>query len=146
VLALHWPTSRWVLLDSSRRRTRFLAEAVEDLGLSTRVVVRCQRSEEAGRDPALRGRADLVTARSFGPPAVAAECAAPFLAVGGFLVISDPPGGQPSRWSTPGLAVLGLEPDQSIEAPVALQRLRQVAPCPDRFPRRPGIPEKRPLF
>jgi 16S rRNA (guanine527-N7)-methyltransferase len=146
VLALLWPTSRWVLLDSSHRRTRSLGDAVDALQLSPRVVVRCQRSEEAGRDPTLRGKADLVTARGFGPPAVTAESAAPFLAVGGFLVVSDPPGGQPSRWSGPGLALLGLEPDHAVEAPVALQRLRQITPCPDRFPRRPGIPEKRPLF
>jgi 16S rRNA (guanine527-N7)-methyltransferase len=146
VLALQWSESRWVLLDASHRRTAFLEEAVGRLQLDDRVEVRCQRSEEAGRDLTLRGTADLVTARGFGPAAVTAECAAPFLSVGGFLVVSDPPGGQPSRWSVPGLAILGLEPDLAVEAPVALQRLRQIVPCPDRFPRRPGIPEKRPLF
>ena len=39
-----------------------------------------------------------------------------------------------------------LVDDGRITVPVALQRLRQVAPCPDRFPRRVGIPVKRPLF
>jgi 16S rRNA (guanine527-N7)-methyltransferase len=146
VLALQWSESRWVLLDASYRRTAFLEEAVGRLQLDDRVEVRCQRSEEAGRDPLLRGCADLVTARGFASPAVTAESAAPFLVVGGHLVVSEPPGGQPDRWPEESLRALGLVPDGRWTDPVAVQRLCQIALCPDRFPRRPGIPPKRPLF
>ena len=48
-------------------------------------------AEAAGHDPLLRGQFDLVTARSFGRPAVTAECAAPFLRREGLLVVSEPP-------------------------------------------------------
>jgi 16S rRNA (guanine527-N7)-methyltransferase len=146
VLALHWPDSRWVLLDASHRRTTFLDDAVRRLGLADRVEVRCQRSEEAGRDPVLRGRADLVTARGFGSPAVTAESAAPLLVVGGHLVVSEPPGGQPERWPEDSLRQLGLVPNGRWTDPIAVQRLRQSELCPDRYPRRAGIPAKRPLF
>jgi 16S rRNA (guanine527-N7)-methyltransferase len=146
VLARRWPTSTWVLLDGNRRRTEWLVVAVSTLGMADRVQVRCQRAEESGRDPALRGWADLVTARSFAPPAVTAECAAPLLAVGGVLIVSEPPGGDPARWPAEGLEQLGLSVDGLIVEPAAFQRLRQVAPCPDRFPRRVGVPTKRPLF
>jgi 16S rRNA (guanine527-N7)-methyltransferase len=146
VLALLWPQSRWALLDANRRRTTFLGEALAALNLSARVEIVVARAEEAGRQPRWRGTADLVVARGFGPPAVVAECAAPLLRVGGTLIVAEPPGGAPDRWPASGLQLLGLVDDGQATIPVALQRLRQAAPCPDRYPRRVGIPLKRPLF
>jgi hypothetical protein len=60
--------------------------------------------------------------------------------------VAEPPGGAPGRWPVGPLERLGLVPDQHQNAPVALQRLRQAYPCPARYPRRPGIPAKRPLY
>ena len=88
---------------------------------------------------------DAVVARSFGAPAVVPECGAPFLRTGGVLVVREPPDVDPAeRWPAAGLASVGLarDPDE-IDGVV---RLRQVASCPDRFPRRVGVPAKRPLF
>jgi 16S rRNA (guanine527-N7)-methyltransferase len=83
---------------------------------------------------------DMVVARSFGPPATVAECAAPFLRVGGVLLVSEPPGA-PDRWPAPGLEQLGLVPGSVVEG---IRRLEQVALCPPQLPRRtPGRP---PLF
>ena len=105
------------------------------------------RAEELARRADLRGRFDLVVARGFGPPAVTAECGAGFLVVGGRLVVSEPPGGRPDRWPAEGLAPLGLEPGRrSRRAGASYQVLRQATACPDRYPRRVGIPAKRPLF
>ena len=146
ILALLWPASSWVLLDANVRRTEFLRHAVDSLGLAPRVEVLVARAEDVGRDPARRASADLVVSRAFGPPAVASECAAPFLRVGGALVVAEPPGGAPDRWPAQGLALLGLAEDGRVTEPVALVRLQQVAACSDRFPRRVGIPAKRPLF
>jgi 16S rRNA (guanine527-N7)-methyltransferase len=146
VMAVLWPDSHWVLLDASKRRTAFLSEAVSELELSDRVDVLCQRAEEAGRDPGLRGQADLVVARAFGPPAVTAECAAPLLRVDGSMVVAEPPGGASDRWPAGPLSLLGLVPDRAHHTPVAFQRMRQVKLCPGRYPRRTGIPAKRPLY
>jgi 16S rRNA (guanine527-N7)-methyltransferase len=152
VLALRWSDSRWRLVEANTRRARFLDGAVRDLGMGERVEVLVDRAEEIARDPARRGGADLVTARGFGPPAVTAECGAPFLTVGGRLVVSeppDPPSADAARWPASGLAELGLAPDGAVavgEPPRHFQRLRQVEPCPDRYPRRTGVPAKRPLF
>ena len=41
--------------------------------------------------PSLRAGFDGALARSFGRPAVVAECAAPLLRVGGWLIVSEPP-------------------------------------------------------
>lgn len=133
-----------VLVDSALRRTQFLDEAVGDLGLAGRVTVRTGRAEELGRSP-LRGALDAILARSFGPPAVTAECGAPLLRPGGLLLVSEPPDA-PDRWPAEGLAVLGsVDLGRWGDGP-AIRVLRQAGPCPDRFPRRVGIPAKRPLF
>jgi 16S rRNA (guanine527-N7)-methyltransferase len=146
-LALAWPDSRWTLVDAGSRRVEFLEAAVSALGLGDRVVVIEGRAEELARRDGLRGQFALVVARGFASPAVTAECAAGFLAVGGRLVVSEPPGGRPDRWPAEGLAVLGLAPGESYEADGAsYQVVRQASPCPDRYPRRVGIPAKRPLF
>ena len=146
VLAGQWPDTRFVLLDSGQRRAAFLGDAVGRLGWADRVSVVRLRAEEFGRLPEHRGRFDLVTARSFGPPAVTAECGAPLLRVGGLLVVSEPPDGPGERWSPAAVAQLGLVfvAEQAAGARYAVLRQRQLTP--DRYPRRVGIPGKRPLF
>lgn len=146
-LALGLVETEWILVDSSQRRAAFLRSVVDDLALGERITVVEERAEAVGRAPAYRGSFDLVVARSFGPPAVVAECGAPLLHVGGYAVVSEPPEGSPERWPADGLAPLGLVPRRSVQADgAAYQVLRQDAPCPDRWPRRVGVPAKRPLF
>lgn len=151
--AIEWPSTRWVFLDAQLRRTTFLQEAVEELGLADRVEVVTARAEEFGRLPERRSAHDLVVSRSFGPPAVTVECAAPLLAVGGVLVVSEPPSGDAaSRWPTDGLAMCGAGPVATVVVEAAagrtahLVRIDQVERCDERYPRRVGIPAKRPLF
>jgi len=146
VLAIRLPASTWTLLDAMLRRTAFLQEAVDALDLTDRVQVVTARAEDAGRDPALRGHADLVVARSFGPPAVTAECAAPLLRTGGKLIVSEPPGGAGERWPAGALAELGFEPAVAVDGPPSFVQLRLARPTDDRYPRRTGVPGKRPLW
>lgn len=145
VLAMALPQFRWILLDGMVRRTRFLEEAVAELGVAERVTVLTVRAEEAGRG-AWRGGAGLVVARSFGPPAVVAECAAPLLAVGGQLVVSEPPASDGERWPAEELAALGLRLDAVVTGPPGFARIRQDRPAPEDVPRRVGVPGKRPRW
>lgn len=120
---------------------------MHELGLADRVDVIEDRAEVVGRSPAHRSRYHVVVARGFGPPAVLAECAAPLLRAEGRVVVSEPPGGDPARWPEEGLAPLGLRPHSSVQAAgSSFQVLEQRTLCPERFPRRVGIPSKRPLF
>ena len=136
----------WVLVESQLRRADFLVSATRRLGLTDRVSVVHARAEDVGRDASHRGSADVVTARSFGPPAAVAECAAPLLRLGGRLVVSDPPGGA-DRWPADGLAGLGLGlAERHTVDGLAFVRLVQATICSDRYPRKPGIPAKSPLF
>jgi 16S rRNA (guanine527-N7)-methyltransferase len=159
-IASGWAEAELVLLDANHRRTEFLRRAVDRCGLEGRVSVVEGRAEVVGRDPLYRGSFAGVVARSFGPPAVVAECGAPFLRTGGWLVVSEPPetpeslevppgDSQPEqarRWPAQGLAQLGLEPEEFVRDEFGFQVLRQAEPCSERFPRRDGVPAKKPLF
>jgi 16S rRNA (guanine527-N7)-methyltransferase len=144
VLALARPGLSWVLVEGRQRRAQWLAAAADRLGLGDRVTVCADRAEQVGRGP-WRSRAAAVTARSFGPPAVTAECAAPLLELGGTCWVSEPPAAGPDRWPPGGLEMLGLVRRPGGEPP-GWAGLDLVRPCPDRYPRRVGIPAKRPLF
>lgn len=146
VLARNCPTQRFVLLDAMDRRSAFLRSSVAVLGLADRVQVRTGRAEQLAREPDLEAVFDVVVARSFGPPAVTAECGARFTRPGGVLVVSEPPTDE-GRWPADGLAELGLaKGDRLMGKSATLQILIRTGPLDDRFPRRVGIPAKRPLF
>lgn len=138
----------FVLVESRRRRAEFLRRAVASLDLAPRVEVAEGRAEDLAQQ--LRGAAVVVTARAFGPPGVTAECAAPFLRAGGWLLVSEPPAGSPrdeERWPADGLARLGQAVERRAEHDAAtIQVIVQAAPAPAWLPRRAGVAAKRPVF
>lgn len=149
VLHASWPRCHVVLMDGSLRRTEFLSREVEGWGHPGTTEVVRGRAEELGRDDQFRQHFEVVAARSFGPPPPTAECGAPLLKVGGLLVVSEPPqdpGGQ--RWPTDGLELLGLAPlaQSRFDDRFSYQVLIKRAATPERYPRRVGIPTKRPIF
>jgi 16S rRNA G527 N7-methylase RsmG len=148
VLAASRPDLETVLLDANLRSTTFLDEAVEVLDLGRRVTVVRARAETSGRDSSYRGHFDLVVSRGFGRPAVTAECGSPFLRSGGRLVVSEPPEDteRPSRWPIAALGQLGLRPLKLHREDFSYRVLLQERPTPDAYPRRSGVPAKRPLF
>lgn len=147
MLAHTFPELGLTLLDGSERRASWLVEAVKACGLGARVSVVAARAEVAGHDERFRGRFPAVVARSFGSPPVTAECAAGLLAPAGVLVVSEPPRGAAGRWPEGPLAELGLRPERQFTLTSGhFQVLRLVDPCPDRYPRRTGVPGKRPLY
>ncbi len=149
VLTLRWPASRFLLVEANARRASFLERATGELGVAERAEVVAVRAETIGRDPARRGCYDAVVARSFGRPAVTAECAAPLLRVGGILVVSEPPtidAAALPRWAPSALASLGMGTGVRLGGARHFVAIPQLVACPERFPRRVGVPAKRPLF
>ena len=161
VLATCRPELELTLLEARQRACRFLREAVIALGLTGVAVVEA-RAEDAARRTDLRETFDAVVARSFGPPAVTAECAVGFLRLGGRLLVSEPPGDearglhqppprqtlghQAGRWPIPGLEELGLAPPVGGGEPGVSFVVLEKTGNDDRWPRRVGIPAKRPLW
>ena len=149
VLMSCWPRTRIVLVDASERRTTFLSEVVEGWSTPGEVEVIRGRAEELGRRDRLRESFQCVTSRSFGLPAVTAECGSSFLEVGGTMVISEPPDADPlERWPEEGLAHVGLVRAATIrpDPRFGYQVLDKIDRLDDRYPRRVGIPVKRPIF
>jgi 16S rRNA (guanine527-N7)-methyltransferase len=151
-----WPASQAVLIESQHRRIHHLRRAVEVLGCADRVTVYGGRAEDAGRRE-LREQCDVVVARSFGPPAVVAECAVALLRAGGSAFVSEPPATSPTRWPSDILAELGFRPAEILIGPtvpvdgrdphpVRVARLVRTGPLLDRWPRTPGALRKRPLW
>ena len=147
VLAHEWSATPGVLLDAGERRATFLGEACDRLGWRDRIEIVHERAEEAARRTEYRGGFDLVTARGFGAPAVTAECGVGFLAPDGLLVVSEPPEGDAGRWPSDALAELGLGPAVvSHEGGAAVAVMHSIGAVADRWPRRTGVPAKRPLW
>ena len=138
---------RAVFTDSMAKRANFLKEILEWEGAPPGGEVIVGRVEEIARAESLRGAFELVTARSFGPPSVTAECGAAFLRVGGAMIVSEPPDDSVlGRWDARGLSELGLMSQGRLRFGPAFQVLVKIAETPAIYPRGIGVPRKRPLF
>lgn len=141
-LALHHPRTRWTLVDAWEARCAHLEHAVRELGLGDRVDVQHGRAEELART-SLRAAFDRVVVRSFGPPAITAECAAPFVREGGLLIVSV---AREAVWPDT-IGELGLALGQSWSSERgAFRCYRRTGALDDRFPRRTAAQRRRPLF
>ena len=149
VLATYRPELDLTLLEARQRACRFLREAVATLELTGVTVVEA-RAEDAARRLGLRESFDAVVARSFGAPAVTAECAVGFLRPAGRLVVSEPPGDEGRdtavRWPHAGLDELGLAGPVPAGGEGASFVVMEKTRADDRWPRRTGVPSKRPLW
>ena len=148
VLAVRWRSSEVVLIDAGRRRCDALREAVGFLGLAGRVEVVEGRAELIAHEDRWRERFPLVVARSFAQPAVTAEIAAGLVEVGGLLLVSEPPAGEGmTRWPEEKLATLGFgEAEIRRVEGLSAAAVHKISGADPRWPRRVGIPAKRPLW
>lgn len=147
VLSILWPSAECWLLDANERRTHFLRTVATEPPWHGRVDVLEGRAETIAHDPRWRGTFDAVMSRAFGPPSAVAECGAPFLVGGGLLVVSEPPGSSGARWPTSGLSAVGLGPAELVMVDGRTWAvMAQSTPTPEQYPRRVGLPTKRPLF
>jgi 16S rRNA (guanine527-N7)-methyltransferase len=140
------------LLEATTNKASFLQLAVDQLRLA-RVSVVNARAEDAGRDPTHREAYELALARAVAPLPVLVELTLPFLRVGGTL--ASPKGSRAqeevqtakhalSECGGEVMHVSRLELPWGGDAPT-LVIVRKVAPTPNKYPRRPGLPGKRPL-
>jgi 16S rRNA (guanine527-N7)-methyltransferase len=146
------PQLELTLLEATARKADFLRETVRELALDA-VEVLVARAEDAARQAGRRESYDLVVARAVAALPALLELALPFLHVGG--VLAAPKGSrapQEVRQSERALGLLGGEllSATALAIPGAEHRpwlilVRKVAPTADLYPRRPGIPAKRPL-
>lgn len=143
-LAVAMPQVHFTLLEATARKCAFLEHVAATLGL-TNVVVACGRAEELGHRPALREQFDRAISRAAARPQVLLELALPFVRTGGDLVAQvstiDP------HRLVPAARLLGGGTPR-IEREAAghgLLVVPKLAATPSRFPRRTGLPGRKPL-
>ena len=151
-LKIAFPSASLALLEANGKKAAFLRELVGALGLENTGVVQA-RAEDAGRRQDLREAFGLVVSRAVAPLEVLVELTLPFCRVGGVVVAQKGEDVSPELdRASNGIELLGggstrvctITPPGS---PVArsLVVIDKVSATPGRFPRRPGIPAKRPL-
>jgi 16S rRNA (guanine527-N7)-methyltransferase len=151
-LKILYPAIRLTLVDSVAKKTRFLELVVGELGLRE-VTVITGRAEALGREIAHREQYDWVVARAVAELRVLAEYLLPLARVGGFALAQKGDSARPeSVAAAQAVALLGggevtitsihlPETDQTHN----LVLIPKVRPTAARYPRRPGVPAKRPL-
>ena len=145
------PKVRLVLLESVAKKTAFLQHLVNYLNLA-RVEVLTGRAEDMAHQGSYRERFDLVLSRAVGRLSTIAELTLPFCREGG-LFIAPKKGQIEEELSQAAKAIdaLGgkLKEVKKVELELLEQRflviIEKVSPTPQRYPRRAGMPAKRPL-
>lgn len=111
VIAVGCPWAKVTLVDRRAKRTDILTRLVGRLGLSGRVEV--VESDVALIPRLFPGRQwDVATSRGFGSPDYTAAHAAPLVAIGGRLLVTEPPNSDGERWKAPEVVASGFVLDR----------------------------------
>ena len=144
--------SHLTLLEATRKKAEFLSHIVSLLDMRDTEVVH-GRAEEVAHRPECREAFDLVVARAVAPLATLAELCVPFVSIGGiFVALKKGDVEAELEHSRTALAAVGGGDVRLIEVsrPELPDRRYLVCstkafPSEARYPRRSGIPAKRPL-
>lgn len=134
------------MIEATAKKARFLESALESLSIRGRVVM--ERAETAAHHPELRERFAAGTARALGNAPMVAELLLPLIAVGGSAILQRGAVAADERQALGDAALMlggAVEREIALDGEKRLLLVRKVNPTPGRFPRRPGVPAKRPL-
>ena len=149
-LAIARPDCAFTLLEAQGKRCQFL-RAVQEAVHADNVTVIQERAEVLGRSEAHREQYDRAVARAVAPLNVLCEYLLPFVKVGGMALCWKGPAAEAELPDGAFAAeALGGQMGELLEMPLAdtrhvlapVQKIKETAPL---FPRKNGIPVKRPL-
>jgi 16S rRNA (guanine527-N7)-methyltransferase len=150
-LKLALPDIQLVLVESVGKKTRFLDHLVMVLGLSG-VDVQNGRAEQLAHQSGLRERFHLAVSRGVAKLPTLLEYTLPFCRVGGQVALLKRGVEEELAGATAALDALGGRLGDIYPVPVpglndgrVIVSVEKVEATPDRYPRRPGLPAKRPL-
>lgn len=151
-LAICSPSVEITLVDATLKKTKWLESTCRNLGLPNTKVI-WARAEELAREREHRGKYNLAVVRAMGKISIIMECAIPFLQIGGTLVIYKGPKVENEiEVGAKAASQLGGEiievqrfllPTTKITRSLVI--VKKIRETPSKYPRRPGIPKKRPL-
>jgi 16S rRNA (guanine527-N7)-methyltransferase len=151
-LKIAFPRLRVSLVESVGKKAAFLRDVVAQLRLEDVEVV-AERAENAGRAAEHRDTYEWATARALGTLPVVVELCAPFLAPGGLLV-AQRSGDLEAELLAATPAFKALKLWTRVPIAIHLDGLsgrrglivgEKYTATPDTYPRRAGMPRKRPL-
>ncbi|MGE5703286.1 MAG: 16S rRNA (guanine(527)-N(7))-methyltransferase RsmG [Clostridia bacterium] len=152
-LKICFPHLQMTVIDSLNKRMTFLAHVGKELGL-TGFTPTHARAEEAGQNPKLRESFDLVTARAVARLNLLAEFCIPFVRVGGtFLAMKGAGASIELAEAKKAIKLLGGKtqkvetfelPEDAGERTIII--VQKQDPTPKTYPRKPGIPAKKPIL
>lgn len=151
-LKIVFPSMMIGLVEATSKKTKFLHHIVQTLGLSD-VEIYNARAETLAHETKLRDSFDVVVSRAVANLSVVAELALPFCRIGGLVVThKGPDSGNEIQQADKAIGLMGgkLKTSTHIttsnsETAGILVSLEKVCPTPNKYPRRPGIPFKRPI-
>jgi 16S rRNA (guanine527-N7)-methyltransferase len=143
------PALRVTLVEADQAKAAFLVRACAALGLRD-VEVLARRAEDVGRDPLYRESFDVAVARAVAPMPVLAELCLPLVRVGGRLLAqkteSEDLDGSLRAIDAVGGALKGVAAAPSAaRASGTVVIVDKVRPTPPAYPRRPGVPSRKPI-
>lgn len=152
VIAAARPDLHVTMVDSSAKKVRFVDDVCEELNLSAKGVH--GRAEELGRMPVHREQYDVVVSRAVARMPVLVEYCLPFVKIGGWFVAMKGPDGEreleEADWAlqelggeTKSVRRFVLPHDAGQRLVIGIQKVR---PTPKKYPRRAGLPAKKPLL
>jgi 16S rRNA (guanine527-N7)-methyltransferase len=152
VLKILYPGLKLTLVESVGKKASFCAHIVQTLGLES-VEVLSARAEEVGQDSVHREKYDWAVARAVAAMPVLSEYLLPLVRVGGgMLAQKGESGPAETQTAEKALELLGgrLRQLVKVELPgVADERylvvIDKFAATPPGYPRKAGIPSKKPL-
>ena len=151
-IILDHPNFRLCAVDSVGKKLEFVRLLAEKLDISDRVEIVNARSEELARKPNKREKFDLAVTRAVAKLNVIAEYCLPFIKVGGYFVAYKAKNvEQEVKAAQNAISVLGgelvwIKPytlEDSEERNLVL--IKKTNPTPAQYPRKTGIPAKKPL-
>jgi len=152
-LKIAFPDIKLVLLEATAKKAAFLRHLTQMLELDDAEVL-SGRAEEIARKARYRGRFDIVLSRAVASLPTIAELTLPFCAVNGRTIIQKK-GDIEDELSkaTRAIELLGGSQPEivKIELPELADNrylviINKVSATPAKYPRRPGIPAKRPII
>ena len=151
-LKILWPNFRVTLVESVGKKAAFLKHVTDVLGLVD-VEVRNQRAETLAHDQQMRESFDVVVARDVSELNTIAELTLPFCKLGGRVVAQKKAGiDEELKRAQRAVSLMGgfLDKVEAVELeeigePRWLVVLGKNSATPSNYPRRVGMPAKRPL-
>jgi 16S rRNA (guanine527-N7)-methyltransferase len=134
------------LVESAAKKADFLERVIGQLKLDGSV--RAGRAEALAHEAEMRGKFLTATARAVGPASTVAELTVPFLNRGGVALLQRGAIDERERTAVADAAVMlgaDLLEEVLIDGERRILVLEKSAETPQRFPRRNGVPAKRPL-